>query len=380
MMRLRSFFLLVFFAATAAVTGANIAQAQNTAHASLSPEQIRQQIGELDAGIQQTQADIKEAAREQKTTRNNLRDFNSERLKQDIALKQLAREQSKTVAMAADLSAPETQTKLNQLAYKQKVAQIELDNTEKRLRLLNGQQAALKERQIALNTNLQGLEREKRQLAQAQQKQRSQQKAVEQQRRDAQKLAQQRAATTKAEAIRQQALRESNKRVLQQQLQEKQSAQYDRAREQEKARLAAKRAAKEQARKQQLTMAEQTFKDKEADLVAANAHLPPAQAALNIANAWAAEPMAGDARYGDQLTLMVSNPVGERAKTATVLKHLGNNQYTGRMRVKKGHQEFIVGDHKYGKRIARHFNNLECVVVVDARGEEPQFKLLVAPD
>ncbi|CAA0124728.1 Uncharacterised protein [BD1-7 clade bacterium] len=341
---------------------------------------LQTQLSAIDGEIQQQTARNETFTKDLATLKKTARNLKTEVLNQQISLKQLDRQAKKIRVLSANPDSAETQEKFNKVAYRRKVTELELANNEQLQALKQADIQSLKDRIALQNSAITDLQRKQRRLQSQQQQLLSQQKKQAEENQRQAKIARQREVEAAAERQRQLALKKSNSEKLQHQLQQQQLDQQNRAREQEKNRLAAKRQAKERAAVQQQEMTDQSFVDKQQRLIAENAHLPQAEAALNIAKAWAQDPLDNAPKYGHQLTLMVSNPSGSKANPIAELQHLGNNQYTGRLKIKKGRQEFIVGDHKYTKLVAKHFNNLECIVVVDARGNRPEFKLMVAPD
>ncbi len=81
--------------------------------------------------------------------------------------------------------------------------------------------------------------------------------------------------------------------------------------------------------------------------------------------------------FGDEITLYVNVPGEDNPEKLGMLTHLGGNQYALVVPLKKGRQEFIVGNYHFFKQVPDPYHNLSCLIVVDLLKEEiPSFHII----
>lgn len=86
-------------------------------------------------------------------------------------------------------------------------------------------------------------------------------------------------------------------------------------------------------------------------------------------------PVAGV--FGEEVALYVNAPGEDKPEKLGMLAHLGGNQYVLVVPLKKGRQEFIVGNYHFFKQVPDPYHNLACLIVVDLLKEEiPSFHII----
>lgn len=114
-------------------------------------------------------------------------------------------------------------------------------------------------------------------------------------------------------------------------------------------------------------------------LIASTNSLPPAQSALTLAMAIALESPGSKVLLGHTPDVLLANPVGSTPRSIGQMQHLGNNQYLMEVYLQQGLQQFIIGDFSFTRNIPVHFNDIRCLLLLDARNpDKPVFQLVVA--
>ena len=324
--------------------------AQNAHANEPSVRELQATISDKKASQAAMQQRLNEIDQQLKKTRSDRLDYDLEKKKQERSIRK--------IQVLSDGNTDTTALKKAQ--YKLKIANMGLEKTQRQQQQLQQEQAELQSRIGRITKVVARLSRdiEKAELrAKADQANKAQQ--LKQQKLKAQQLQAKKAAQQKQQQAlaAQQKARQQAAVLAQQQAQQKALEQQQRA----DAKAAAIAAEAEQQR-----------------LLAMNANLSPAEAAINTAKVIANKPMQGPPIFGQSPELKLSNPVKSSAKTIAVLQHLGNHQYMTNIRLKKGRQNFYVGDKTFFKFVASGFQGKNAVFLIDGRNaEQPLMQIFI---
>ena len=313
--------------------------------------------------IGQSVAELKETLAEKKISREDIssrlaeidkviRNSSSTKLDLELEIKSQERQIRKIKMLSSPDTDPYDQNNLKTAKYKLKVAQIALAKHQ-------GGNIDLKDERRELETRLGRLD-----------------KVIADINSD---IASSKASQKQA-LINKKKQQQAQAKAKVQQAAAKEKQRQDQAKQQQANAEAAAAQAKANALKQQQAAkaAEaEAIRKKQEQLMAANAGLSAADAAVNTAKIIAMESIEGEPLFGLTPELKLSNPVGSSPKSIGSLTHLGNNQYYTEITLKKGRQHFVVGEHKYFKLVAKAFNGKNAVLVIDARDAvQPVFQIV----
>lgn len=312
---------------------------------------LKTQLTELEAALENKTQSRQRFQSKLEDNKIKKRELRQEVTALEVDLKQNKLETRKIESMASNPPSATDTNKLNTLAYKRRVAEISLNKSKSTLTLLQEQEKKISGRITRLDKVLINMNKEHADLQQ-QWNNRSEAQAI----------------AAKAEKARKQALYREKKAAAKKR---QQKALAEKKRKQQQLAQAKQKKALQKKQQQQQNVS--TDADKIAQLTA---NLPPAEAALKRAEYFAKKPMQGAPTFGESPALMVINPIGSKPKKISNMQHLGNNQYTATIQVKKGRQQYQIGDVKFTKSIPKHFNGIRCLVVIDARQKQANFQLI----
>ncbi|NRB37966.1 MAG: hypothetical protein HRU20_05790 [Pseudomonadales bacterium] len=258
----------------------------------------------------------------------------------NIDLKKLHQQSRKIEVMSSSPPSAEDKNKISKIAYKRRVAEIALDKNNHRFTILQAEEKHISHSITRLNSVLDSLNLE----LQAQHQQHGIDKV------------------TKAHQTKE----DKSKRLAAKRLRK----QKDKVRRQQVAARKKKAAHKKQQASEKQRLVE------EAQLEQKLAGLSQADAALMRAQYIAKNNPTKTPALGNSPSIKVVNPIGSKPKSVGKMEHLGNHQYAATITVKKGRQQYIIGDFTFTKSIPKHFNGLRCLVLVDARNNQVNFQLI----
>ncbi|HEY9033032.1 MAG TPA: hypothetical protein VIN71_03760 [Pseudomonadales bacterium] len=328
-----------------------------------------------------------------------------EKIQQDIA-DELKRFQHdvRRIEVLADKDSDANKQKLNKLEFEIKRAGFNLEKSRERSEQLTRdfneqrRQGRILKGQISmLQDKLAELEK--------QQQQRAAEQAAREKQRQAEQAAQARAAAARAAEQQAQQQKQAEQQRLAAEQAEREQAQQA-ARQQQQAQAATRAKAEAEAQAQAKTQASPAPVSEPATapaaaapataagnnpagdsvqqqvrrrLIASTNSLPPAQSALTLAMAIALESPGSKVLLGHTPDVLLANPVGSTPRSIGQMQHLGNNQYLTEVYLQQGLQQFIIGDFSFTRNIPVHFNDIRCLLLLDARNpDKPVFQLVVA--
>ena len=343
-----------------------------------APASLQQQLEELNETIDSKS--LRHSNFEQRAIDNKklIRELKSEQSSLSLDLRKLNLESKKIQSMASNPPSNQDKKRLDKVNYKRKVVEISqkknnaaLDQQEKEQIRLENSVKRLQKLLFSLNREQRNLERQQRETQQAQ--------AQKIKAAKAQRLAETR-AKQKQEKARQQRLAANAKRKAEQQAQKRKQQQIA---EKKQAAIIATKAANAESARLAAEKLEQQRQAKEQERQAAElerkmASMNQLDAAMANARHVASFSNGQTPALGNAPQLRIANPVGSKPKSITQMQHLGNHQYMANITVRKGRQQFIVGQHSFKKSIPKHFNGLRCLILVDARDGTVKFQMVAA--
>ncbi|NRB38297.1 MAG: hypothetical protein HRU20_07475 [Pseudomonadales bacterium] len=262
----------------------------------------------------------------------------------DIDLRKIKHQIRKVQSLASNPPSGNDTQQLSKLAYKEKVAKNSYSKTERQLDALFNQQRNTLTRLQRLTNLLDDLNAELNHK-QTLYNNSMQVVAVQQKAAKAKRLATQK-ATQKAAQKQAQARKQEEKQ-------------------------------KQQAMTQQKQLnADKKRRDEALALLQKIANMPQAEAALTRAEYIAKQDKKAEAVFGNSVTLYISKPIGSTPVAIAQLQHLGNNQYSANINVKKGLQRYSVGDFTFEKSIPKSLHGSRCLILIDARDTNVQFQII----
>ncbi len=339
---------------------------------------VSQQLQELNETIDSKT--LRRSNFEQRATDNKklIRQLKNEQSSLNLDLKKLHLESKKIQSMASNPPSSQDKKRLDKINYKRKVVELAQKKNDVALAKQEQEQTRLDNGLKRLQKLLFSLTREQRNLesqVQATKQAQLKQAQLAKAKRVAEKRAQQ-----QREKLRKQRLAAEAKRKAEQQAQLQKQQQAEK--QKQAAALAAKAAnekalkiAAEKAEQQRLNAEKQR---QEAELARKMQSMNQRDAAMANAKYIAGQTQTTAPALGDAPRLRVANPVGSKPKNITQMQHLGNHQYMANITVRKGRQQFIVGQHSFKKSIPKHFHGLNCLILVDARDGAVKFQMVAA--